>query len=132
MFSYPAPAAFKAPTCATRDIAAVAARLLLDASWTGVSSVPILGPEDLSPGDMVEIMSDVLGKTVRLQEAPAEGIRAMMTARGASDGMAQGMVDMILAKNEGLDLMIPRTPAAGTPTRFRIWCMDVLKPAVQG
>jgi uncharacterized protein YbjT (DUF2867 family) len=34
----------KLPTVATRDIAAVAARLLLDDTWTGQDSVPVLGP----------------------------------------------------------------------------------------
>lgn len=49
------------PTVATRDIAAVAARLLLDGTWTGQQEVPLLGPEDLSPIDMAAIVSEVLG-----------------------------------------------------------------------
>src|SRR5580700_5577138 len=49
------------PTVATRDIAATAARLLLDPSWSGVGEVPSLGPEDLSFNDMAQIMSEVLG-----------------------------------------------------------------------
>lgn len=46
------------PTCATRDIAAVAAGLLFDRSWSGVDSVAVLGPEDLSFNDMARIMSE--------------------------------------------------------------------------
>jgi uncharacterized protein YbjT (DUF2867 family) len=42
----------KLPTCATRDIAVIAARLLIDRSWSGQGSVPVLGPEDLSFNDM--------------------------------------------------------------------------------
>jgi uncharacterized protein YbjT (DUF2867 family) len=57
----------KQPTCATRDIAAVVARLLLDHSWSGVASYPVLGPEDLSFNNMAQIMSEVLGKPVRFQ-----------------------------------------------------------------
>lgn len=38
----------KTPACATRDIASVAATLLLDDSWSGQGSAPVLGPEDLS------------------------------------------------------------------------------------
>ena len=49
----------KAPTAATRDIAAAAAGLLLDRSWTDAGSVPVLGPEDLSQDDMARIMSEV-------------------------------------------------------------------------
>ncbi|MGW3864259.1 NAD(P)H-binding protein, partial [Streptomyces sp. NPDC005047] len=39
----------EAPMVAVADIAAVAAGLLLDRSWTGTGSVPVLGPRDLSP-----------------------------------------------------------------------------------
>lgn len=47
-----------------------------------------------------------------------------------SDAMAQGMLDMMVAKNEGLDNAEPRTPQSTTPTSFRQWCEEVLKPAV--
>jgi hypothetical protein len=48
--------------------------------------------------------------------------------------MAQGMLDMMIAKDNGLDLGVARTPqhAIDTPTTFRQWCEDTLKPAVQG
>lgn len=39
----------KAPRAAVADIAAVAADLLRGRSWSGSDSVPVLGPEDLSP-----------------------------------------------------------------------------------
>lgn len=120
----------KLPTCATRDIAAVAARLLLDPSWSGQDSVPVLGPEDLSGNDMARIMSEVLGKSVAFQQVPIESFRAALTGRGMSEAMAQGMADMMVAKNEGLDNAEPRTPQSTTPTSFRQWCEEVLKPAV--
>ena len=47
MFFSPIAGDRKLPTVATRDIAAAAARLLLDPSWSGVGEVPSLGPEDL-------------------------------------------------------------------------------------
>ena len=62
----------KAPTVATRDIAAAAAQLLQDRSWTGAAEVPVLGPEDLSQQDMAAIMSEVLGQPVRYEHTPAE------------------------------------------------------------
>jgi uncharacterized protein YbjT (DUF2867 family) len=120
----------KLPTCATRDIASVAAKLLLDPSWKGQGSVPILGPVDLSFDDMAKIMSDVLGKPVRFQQIPFEAFKARLIASGSSDAMAQGVLDMMVAKNEGMDNAEPRTPEATTPTTFRQWCEEVLKPAV--
>jgi uncharacterized protein YbjT (DUF2867 family) len=119
------------PTVATRDIAATAVDLLLDRSWSGQGSVPLLGPEDLSFNDMARIMSEVLGRPVRFRQIPAEVVKATMMESGMSDAMAQGMVDMLLAKNEGLDNAEPRTPWSTTPTSFRSWCTEVLLPAVR-
>jgi uncharacterized protein YbjT (DUF2867 family) len=120
----------KAPTCATRDIAAVAARLLLDHSWTGQRSAPVLGPEDLSCNQMAEIMSEVLDRAVRYEQQPIDGLRTEMLARGASAAMTNGMVEMMIAKDRGLDNAEPRTPESTTPTSFRQWCAEVLKPAL--
>jgi len=120
----------KLPSCATRDIAAVAANLLLDHSWSGQDSVPVLGPEDLSFNDMARIMSDALDTPVRFQQIPGEAFKANLTGCGMSDAMAQGMLDMVVAKGNGLDNAVVRTPRFSTPTTFRQWCEDVLKPAV--
>ena len=130
MFFSPMSGDRKSPMCATRDIAAVATRLLLDSSWSGSGNVPVLGPEDLSFHEMAQIISDVLGKPVRFQQIPFEAIKARLIESGASESMAKGMVDMMVAKNEGLDNMEPRTAESTTPTSFRQWCEEVLKPAV--
>ena len=122
----------KSPACATRDIAAAATRWLLDPSWMGQGSVPVLGPEDLSFHDMAEIMTHVLGKPVRFQQVPFEAFAARLTASGMSPAMVQGMVDMMMAKNEGLDNGEPRTLESSSPTSFKQWCEEVLKPAVLG
>ena len=120
----------KMPAVATRDIAAAAGRLLLDASWSGVGEVPLLGPEDLSFNDMAGIMSDVLGKEIRFQQNTFEVYKDRFVSFGMSDAMAQGMTDMAWAKNEGIDNAVQRTPQNSTPTSFRQWCEQVLKPAV--
>ena len=130
MFFSPISGDRKLPSCATRDIATVAAELLLDHSWSGQESVPVLGPEDLSFDDMARIMSEVLGTPVRFQQIPGEAYKDNMMGLGMSDAMAQGMLDMALAKDNGLDNAEPRTPRPSTPTSFRQWCEDVLKPAV--
>ncbi|WP_433176511.1 NAD(P)H-binding protein [Actinoallomurus sp. CA-150999] len=121
------------PTVATRDIATVAARLLLDATWTGRDEVPVLGPEDLSGNDMAAVISEVLGTPVKYQQMPGHALRDRLIGSGASEGMTQAMLDMATAKENGLDKGIARTPqhAIDTPTTFRQWCEDTLKPAVQ-
>ena len=130
VFSYPIAGDRKLPAVATRDIAAAASRLLLDASWSGVGEVPLLGPEDLSYNDMAEIMSQVFGEDVRFQQITFEAYKDRFVRLGMSDAMAQGYADMAWAKNEGLDNGVQRTPENSTPTSFRQWCEEVLKPAV--
>ena len=120
----------KLPAVATRDTAAAASRLLLDQSWGSVDEVPLLGPEDISFNDMAQIISDVLGREVRFQQTTFEAYKNRFVGVGMSDAMAQGMTDMAAAKNNGLDNAVQRTPENTTPTTFREWCEQVLKPAV--
>jgi hypothetical protein len=75
-------------------------------------------------------MSEVLGKAVRYQQIPAHALKDRLTGAGMSDAMAQGTVDMMVAKDQGLDNAERRTPESTTPTSFRRWCEEVLKPAV--
>ena len=120
----------KLPSCATRDIATAAARLLLDGSWSGAGHVAVLGPEDLSFNDMAQIMSEVLSQPVRYQQITGQALKDRLTGAGMSDAMAQATVDMMIAKDQGLDNAEPRTPESTTPTSFRQWCEQVLNPAV--
>lgn len=130
VFTGTATADRKAPTAATRDIAAAAAGLLLDRSWTGTGSVPVLGPEDLSLNDEARIMSEVLGTPVRYERQSLEDLGATLAGYGMGPAFVQGMVDMMRAKNEGLDTGVHRTPETASPTSFRQWCEEVLKPAL--
>jgi uncharacterized protein YbjT (DUF2867 family) len=118
------------PTCATRDIAAIAAKLLLDDSWSGQDDIHILGPEDLSHNDMAQIMSEVLERPVRFQQVPADGYKTTLMQHGMTGAWAQGLVDMAAAVDRGIYNVEPRTPESTTPTSFRQWCEHVLKPAV--
>ena len=92
----------------------------------------MLGPEDLSGADMAAVISEVLGIPVRYQQIPGQASGSAHRA-GISDAMAQGMLDMMIAKDNGLDNGVSRGPgnAIDTPTTFRQWCADTLKPAVQ-
>ena len=130
VFSSPTPGDLQAATCATRDIAATAAALLTDRSWTGRGEVPVPGPEDLSFNEMARIMSGVLGKPVRFEEMPDEALKTGLLARGRSEAMAQGTVDMMIAVKDGIYSGEPRTGQTQPSTSFRQWCEEVLKPAV--
>jgi uncharacterized protein YbjT (DUF2867 family) len=130
MFFLMADPDLKVPTVATQDIAATAARLLLDDSWEGAGQVACLGPEDLSPHEMARIISDVLGTEIGYRQIPGAALKDRMRGFGSTEAMAQAMVDMFDAKNQGLDNAEPRTAESTTPTTFRQWCEEVLKPAV--
>ncbi|GAA3137795.1 NAD(P)H-binding protein [Streptomyces echinatus] len=121
----------KSPLVATRDIAATAARLLADESWQGAGEVACLGPEDLSPREMAGILSEVLGTRIDYRQVPGAAFKDRLTGFGTSEAMAQAMADMFDAKNRGLDNAEPRTAESTTPTTFRQWCEEVLKPAVR-
>lgn len=120
------------PAVATCDIATVATRLLLDNTWTGQEEVPVLGPEDLSFNDMAAVISEVLGAPVRYQQIPGGTFKEQLVKSGLSGPMAEALLEMMLAKDLGLDNGITRTRqnAIDTPTTFRQWCEEALKPAV--
>ncbi|MEU5688909.1 NmrA family transcriptional regulator [Streptomyces venezuelae] len=122
----------KAPLVAIADIAAAAASLLLDRSWTGVGSVPVLGPRDLSLNDLARIMSEQLGRPVRYERQSYDDLLTALVGYGLDKEFARGVVDMKRAKDDGLDAGASRTDASAHPasTTFEEWCARVLKPAV--
>ena len=106
------------------------AKFLLDKTWTGQGGRAVLGPEDLSFTDIATTISDVLEKPVRFQQVPGDAYKAQLIQYGANEVFAQGVIDMLIAKDNGLDNAEPRTAENTTPTSFREWCEEVLKPAV--
>jgi uncharacterized protein YbjT (DUF2867 family) len=119
------------PFVSTRDIAAAASELLTDRGWLGHADVPPLGKEDLSQNEIAEITSDVLGQGVSYQQVPLDGFRSQMLERGASEAMVEAMAAMLDANDKGMDNLIPRTAENSTPTGYRQWAEEVLKPALQ-
>jgi uncharacterized protein YbjT (DUF2867 family) len=130
-FFYPLGGDVKIPTCAARDIAMSAVQLLRDRTWTGQGGLAVHGPADLSCNDMAQIMAEVLGKPVRFQEVPGPGYKASLTQHGSSEAFAQGLVDMFADVGRGIYGAEQRTPETTTPTTFKQWCEQVLKPALE-
>ena len=67
-------------------------------------------------------------RTIRYQEVDVEAYRASMLEHGASEGWARGLADMAVAQNNGAYDEEHRT-ATPSPTGFRQWCEEVLRPA---
>src|SRR5246127_3637183 len=81
-FFLPIDGDLKQPSAATRDIAAAAAGLLLDHSWSGDKELPVMGPEDLSFNEMAAIMAHVLDRPVRFERIPDDAYRARLLSFG--------------------------------------------------
>lgn len=130
VFGSPVAAERSMPYVATRDIGDVAASLLRERTWTGVAEVPLLGPENLTGNEVAAILADVLGVAATYRQSSPEEVRGALSGF-MSPGMIEAMLDMTLAKDRGLDDGVARTPeiSALTPTTYRAWCEQVLKPA---
>ena len=120
----------KLPHTATRDVGAAAAGLLIDRGWSGQEDVPVLGPEELSYADLAAIVSEVIGREVRYEHQTYEAYKEAAIARGLTDAFAQGYVDMLRAKEAGMDNVASRSTAIIGSTSFRQWVQEELKSAV--
>lgn len=121
-------------TVATADIATAATTQLLDGTWTGQQPVPVIGPDDLTPVQMTQLIAEVLQRPLTFVQSPLADYQSMMTGFGASQGFAQSLVQMADAQNDGIydpEVAAARNTGDGIGiTSFRRWCETVLAPAV--
>jgi uncharacterized protein YbjT (DUF2867 family) len=107
-----------------RDIAAVAARALLDDGHIGKSYV-LTGPESLTQVAQVEAIGQALGRSLRFEELTPDGFRQATAGR-----WPERAVEMLLAAwgaTLGHRAYVTSTVAevTGTPARsFRDWARD--------
>ncbi|QKV73538.1 NAD(P)H-binding protein [Amycolatopsis sp. Hca4] len=123
------PAGFTMPWIATKDIAALAAGLLLDRSWTGQEPVEVLGGDDLSYSDIARILTEVAGVPIRYERGDRAAVRRFLVDRGFSEAMARSVVDMDVAAERGINHGTARTAGNTTPTTFREFAEETLEPA---
>jgi len=107
-----------------RDIAAVAARALLDGRHAGGDYV-VTGPESLTQMQQVSVIGDALGRRLRLEELSPDEFRTTTSGR-----WPEPVVDMLLAAwraTIGHRAYVTTTveEVTGTPARsFREWARD--------
>jgi uncharacterized protein YbjT (DUF2867 family) len=120
------------PQIATRDIAARAAALLGDGTWTGKRILGLHGPADLDYGQTAQIIGEALGRPVRFVQVTGEQARQAMLGTGLPAYIADAYVEMYGAMGSGVFQQAePRTPETTTPTTLRQFALDTLKPAVE-
>jgi uncharacterized protein YbjT (DUF2867 family) len=119
------------PMIATRDIASVAARMLLSSTWTGKMIRGLHGPADLSLFEAVGQISEGLRKQIRYTQVPEATARKAMVSMGVSDSMADSLLEMYRAMNSGLMKRAePRGVETTTPTRLVDFAREVILPLV--
>jgi len=90
----------KAPAIAPEDIAAVAVRALLDPALAG-ETLELTGGELLNVPEQVEILSGVLGRTLRSVDVSIEESVQGMVATGIPEPVARGVAQSLEAVRDG-------------------------------
>ena len=76
------------------------------------------------------MVSDVVGWSVRYQQVSFEKWAEQLRQKGQNAVFVQAYIDMLRAKDEGMDNASPRATAIIGPTSFRQWAQEELKPAM--
>jgi len=121
---------YRMPWVAPLDIATVAAGRLLSSDWSGISTLGVHGPADLSFNYVAQIVGEAVGRRVvarRLSEAE-------MTSLFEGFGMTPAQIEAILGMSRGLTESFrpenPRSMATTTPTSLAAWAYENLRPLV--
>jgi uncharacterized protein YbjT (DUF2867 family) len=81
------PAALRIPMVATRDIGETAARALLEGP-RGTRIIELAGPVDATPEDVASVIGKILGRPVKVTQAPLDAVVPTFKSFGASDDIA--------------------------------------------
>ena len=128
----PLPGAVRFPQIATRDVAARAAALLGDGTWTGQRVMGLHGPRDLGFEETALAIGEALGRLVRFVQVSGEQARQSMLAAGLPGYVADAYVEMYAAMGSGLFQQAePRTPETTTPTTLERFAADTIRPALE-
>jgi len=107
-----------------RDIAAVAARALLEDGHAGRSYV-LTGPESLSQAAQVEAIGAALGRRLRLEELSPEGFREATAGRWPERAVAMLLAAWGATLGHRAYVTATVAEVTGTPARsFRDWARD--------
>ena len=98
---------FYLPVCAealslvdVRDAAAVTVACLLDPAQDGCIRT-VTGPQSLTLGEIAEAMTQTLGRTIRYVGLPDADFAGAMSAAGAPEWLAGGMIEYFAGARRG-------------------------------
>ena len=130
VFPFAVPPTAALSLIATVDIAALAADLLTDLSWTGQDAFGVHGPDDLTPVQIADVLTDTTGHPVRHVQPTPEQVLDTLLGAGMSYGAAKPTADMFTIMGQDTTGADPRVPRGTTPTTFREFATNTLAPAV--
>ena len=108
-----------------RDVAAVAVRALVDGGHAGATHI-LTGPERLTEGEMVHVIGDVIGRTLRVNDVPTVTAREELLTAGASPELADAALTYwakLVTEPEPVTHTVEEI--TGTPSgTFRAWAAE--------
>jgi uncharacterized protein YbjT (DUF2867 family) len=118
------------PVVATADLAALAADLLTDRSWTGVARVPVSSPDSLTPFGITDTIAKTLARDLTYNQIPTDSYAEMLRGYGMGPAWATGIAEMAVAQNTGFYDSEIDAARSKAPTTLAEWTDKVLKPAL--
>lgn len=115
---------------ATQDIAAVAARLLQNRTWTGKAVRGLHGPEDLTYQQIAQTLGDAAGRPIQYVQISAEQAKKSYLEMGMSEAFADSYIEMGTAFSKPDQIEESRTPETTTPTTLAEWAKAEFVPAL--
>jgi uncharacterized protein YbjT (DUF2867 family) len=109
-----------------RDVAKVAASALTQPGHTGRAH-ELTGPELFTIGEMVQVISRVLGKPIQYMDIPPIAARLFMLKTGMDKTLVNALMEMLatLRRNDGAILTDTVQRLTGNPPRaFEVWCRE--------
>jgi len=119
----------KAAPIDTRDVATVAALALTQPGHSG-QAYELTGSELFTIGEMVQVISHVLGKSIQYVDIPPLAAKLFMLKTGMDKTLVNALMEMLasLRKNEGAIVTETVQRVTGYPPRtFEAWCREHIK-----
>ena len=119
---------------ATRDIGVRAAEELRKLDFTGAQVLELPGPRDVTLNEAAKVIGQAIGKPgLSYSKVPGMMVKAAMTQMGFSSSVADLMLQMFDAMNDGrMRALEPRTAQNASPTTIETFAAEVFVPAYQG
>lgn len=125
------PVEHRMPWVAPRDVGDVAAARLLAPEWTGVRSLGVLGPRDLSFTRVAQIVGDAVGRPLAAEQVPESDVADGLRAAGLTEAQINGVLGMSRGQL-GFSPENPRNSISTTPTTLGAWAYENLRPVLAG